>query len=438
MNREQFITYCSDFTLLDSKSLDEIRLLIDEFPYFQSAWILYAKNLHSLKDVRFASKLKAAAVYVPDRRVLAAVIRGETFNGVQQIVEISEVEKTEPIPEIVEIQSLPIVSESIIAETEEPLKFVDDLQPEVEYENIEIEKIVEEALTENANPVEAKELPVIFLPDLPELNVNNKIETAKENDVDLVPEFADTAVLVLEVCEIASEPIEVVEESVVCAEAEPESETERLTWIIEERLRELGINEKVIVGNQKVEKLSFDSVEKDETVFAKKEEVISVEKDEAVEFFDIKKENKLVEITKAIMLDDSDLLDFDFEEEIVEKIDDLKSDEGEKIPSFLIDNVKNSELNRPKKTELIDRFLAANPRIVPDREYISDGSAAMKSISLDEDELFSETLAKIYIGQEHFEKAILTYEKLCLKYPEKSIYFVGQIEKIKEIVKNKK
>ena len=47
----------------------------------------------------------------------------------------------------------------------------------------------------------------------------------------------------------------------------------------------------------------------------------------------------------------------------------------------------------------------------------------------------TETLARIYVNQGYYTKAINIYEKLTLQFPEKSAYFASRIEKIKELIK---
>ena len=100
------------------------------------------------------------------------------------------------------------------------------------------------------------------------------------------------------------------------------------------------------------------------------------------------------------------------------------------------DNVDENELIRQQQSELIEKFIIANPRIEPVKDKNLPPVADLSAPHLEETGgLVTETLAHIYINQGYYSKAISIYEKLNLKYPEKSSYFAAQIEKIEEYIK---
>ncbi len=88
-----------------------------------------------------------------------------------------------------------------------------------------------------------------------------------------------------------------------------------------------------------------------------------------------------------------------------------------------------------EKFKLIDKFIENKPKIIPSDEKPSKNNLA-KEREVEKDELMTETLARVYLEQKKYKKAIQAYKILSLKYPEKSSFFADQINAVEKLQQN--
>ena len=124
----------------------------------------------------------------------------------------------------------------------------------------------------------------------------------------------------------------------------------------------------------------------------------------------------------------------------------LKFDESEKYsfnewlrlthfkPIDRNDNLNEKTKLKPaeKTTKIVNFITASKDKELPKKEFFSPTNTALQSSTINNN-LMTETLAKVYLEQGHLEKAITAYEILSLKYPQKSSLFANQIKAIKQI-----
>ncbi|TXG36558.1 hypothetical protein [Seonamhaeicola maritimus] len=92
---------------------------------------------------------------------------------------------------------------------------------------------------------------------------------------------------------------------------------------------------------------------------------------------------------------------------------------------------------KAKKFELIDKFISDNPKIKPAISSGKKGNLA-KAQMIKPEALMTETLARIYVEQKNYKKAIQSYKILSLKYPEKSSFFANQIKAVEQLQEQNK
>ncbi|MEW6470474.1 MAG: hypothetical protein AB1458_16295 [Bacteroidota bacterium] len=378
MNRQEFISYLASPEKLDESSLASLQRIAEEFPYFQTAHLLLARNLHNTDSIHFNEQLKTAAVYAGDRKVLHKLIyKKPEAAGITETEIVHELNTLEPV--------------TVQPEQEEP-------------RHNPAEEILQKALEEiEAIKKRQKELENSI--------VGHEQETATEHSIPPVKE-----------AESHQEP-----------EVKPAEEKEQPaeeTGAEEKKAEETAVQKKEKEDQQ--EPVVFEEVEKLKKEIKTLDELYVTQAIESSVELDIFKAEKELERQEQE--------EKKKEKELKEKSPAEKKKKPDlsgrhSFTSWLRSLPEAGQLKQEKKEgdDLIDRFIKEEPRIKPKKEFFSPVNMAKQSVT-DNHSLVTETLARIYEKQGAYHKALEAYERLSLLYPEKSAFFAARIEEIRKLI----
>ena len=80
MEMQRLDEWINNPDLMGSDTLEELRSIILRYPYFQTTWLLYIKNLYLIKHPSFKDELRRGALYVADLSVLFYFVEGNSFS----------------------------------------------------------------------------------------------------------------------------------------------------------------------------------------------------------------------------------------------------------------------------------------------------------------------------------------------------------------------
>lgn len=403
MNLSEYTYLLNNPNAVNEKQAKALETVVDSFPYFQSARALYLKGLYNQDSYKYNFALKQTAAHTTDRSVLFDFITSDEFTIIEKDIYEQKLAQLMDI-EVVESET----------------HFLPN-QVENNKQTIEInEEIVEEKITE----VEAKidEIEVKNLTVLPTVEFES-------SDIDFV-RLENNPILEEVVEEITFTeiiPTEVEEVIEISTDENIPSETSVETSVKEEETEEEPISIEISEENSE-ETISAEAISIDQNSFESSTETEVIP--EIEEKLEIGKPITFSQKEKHSFQEWLQLASF----KPIERIEEKK--EAVSIENIVQKEEKKKEntTDKLKKLEIIDKFIETNPKITPAKELAETPSKPIETS--DTTHLMTETLARVYLEQKKYSKAIQAYEILILKYPEKSIFFADRIKDIKILQQN--
>lgn len=372
MNRNDFLGLIGRDNPVDRQILAELSELVTIFPYFQTAHLLLLKGLKDNQDIRFDNQLRNSAIHIADREVLYNLLK---------ITPGSIVREKEPFTEP---EVIPVVAEQDHPSAEEPVSVS---VTEAQLPDAVIQATV---ISEPEPVIQEQEAGVVHEITEIQVDLEQTVLDSAKNSEDLITEIE----------KISSE----------MQDGKNEEEDDYLK------------GHPILIS---------DDIENDMSVPG----VLLINEepsDEGERIFYMDPGFSVPEYESEPVKDQEPV-----PAEAMVKTFERPADSPE--PSALVPQTDETVLKtveRKTQADLIDKFISANPRIEPRREKTDQPVEDLAHPFTEEKGVFvTETLARIYISQGYYSKAIDIYEKLSLKFPEKSGYFATQIEKIKDILK---
>ncbi|WP_291285796.1 hypothetical protein [Flavobacterium sp.] len=450
---------------ITEKQAEALGSVLNEFPYFQSARALRLKGLYDQNSFKYNYALKVTAAHTTDRTVLFDFITSETFTSIQsdyydrklrdlleikvfdsEIVSFEEVKKaTEVRVDPIEQSILDSIKEATTVTFEKPVKTVEEpVKPFIEQSIIDAVKEVaavtfEEPVKIAEEPVKpfieqsiidtVKEVAAVTF-EAPVKTEEKPGEVVIEQAVSVTPQ--ETASITVE------EPAKTEQPEVNLAPEEaalPPVKEPTPTFfdeIVEEEIAE-------------VEEVKVNPIEQSILNSIKEATTVVPEQPKAAE------EPKEIEISESVKTAEENLeigqpLDFSVNEKHsfqewlqlsrTEPIDRTEETSAEIKQSEKAAESETIDDEKKKKAELIDKFIETNPKISPIKQTAITQTVVSDPNKEDNSYLMTETLARVYLEQKKYTKAIQAYEILILKYPEKISFFADRISDIKILQQN--
>lgn len=410
MNKSEFHSYLENPTKISEDDTSKLKELVDTFPYFQTGHLLYVKGLHNSGDIRYEEQLKMASACVANRKVLYQLVMQQKLNDA--IAQFEE-DIAEPVaqPELIPAKETLALPEETNEDKEELVLVTPNVPEEVETTDpVEEASEVEETGDESAITALEENILVEAINSSIQLEVSAYYDI---NELENLPQ--DTSDEDNQNATVTSEEVStpITEDGEQATAEEPQAEPwENEETIVPEELKE---EEESVLTD------SFDeALDESESTYTE----ASVDVDGPRTFME--------------WLNAGDESENQNENESESENEDDSESENEEA-SFAIASESEDVVDEQKdKEDLIDKFIAEDPKITPNKaEFFSPVNMAKLSV-IDDESFVSETLAKIYAKQGNYAKAIKAYDNLSLKYPEKSVYFANLIKSLKAERKQKK